>query len=83
MLRWTRSLTPLAATVTALCLAGALASLLAYPARAQSPPACPDPTPTAVVVDAVPIVVESTTDEYFVLYVSHDVDGTEGMSRSQ
>ena len=26
---------------------------------------------------AVPIVVESTTDDYFVLYVSHDVDGTE------
>ena len=25
----------------------------------------------------VPIVVESSTDEYFVLYVSHDVDGTE------
>ena len=28
-------------------------------------------------VDAVPIVVESTTADYFVLYVSHDVDGTE------
>ena len=26
---------------------------------------------------AVPIVVESTTEEYFVLYVKHDVDGTE------
>ena len=40
---------------------------------------CPDPapTPTAVDVTAVPIVVESTTDDYFVLYVSHDVDGTE------
>ena len=40
---------------------------------------CPDPvtTPTAVEVTAVPIVVESTTDDYFVLYVSHDVDGTE------
>ena len=35
----------------------------------------PDPTP--VEVDAVPIVVESTTEEYFVLYVSHDVDGKE------
>ncbi len=33
----------------------------------------PDPTP--VEVDAVPIVVTSTTDDYFVLYVSHDVDG--------
>ncbi len=40
---------------------------------------CPDPapTPTAVAVTAVPIVVESTTDDYFVLYVIHDVDGTE------
>ena len=39
--------------------------------------ACPDgtpPTPTAVPVDAVPIVVTSTTAEYFVLYVSHVVD---------
>ena len=34
-------------------------------------------TPTAVEVTAVPIVVTSTTAEYFVLYVSHDVDGTE------
>ena len=40
---------------------------------------CPDPAPapTAVDVTAVPIVVESTTDDYFVLYVNHDVDGTE------
>ena len=36
-----------------------------------------NPTPTAVAVDAVPIVVTSTTDDYFVLYVSHDVDGTD------
>ena len=35
-----------------------------------------NPTPTAVAVAAVPIVVESTTDDYFVLYVSHDMDGT-------
>ncbi len=35
-----------------------------------------NPTPTAVEVDAVPIMVTSTTDDYFVLYVSHDVDGT-------
>ena len=33
------------------------------------------PTPVAVEVTAVPIVVASTTDEYFVLYVRHDVDG--------
>ena len=41
--------------------------------------ACPDPAPTPTVVDvtAVPIVVESTTDDYFVLYVRHGVDGTE------
>ena len=32
------------------------------------------PTPTLVEVGAVPIVVESTTDEYFVLYVWHDLD---------
>ena len=35
----------------------------------------PDTTP--VEVDAVPIVVTSTPDDYFVLYVSHDVDGKE------
>ena len=35
------------------------------------------PDPTAVAVDTVPIVVESTTAEYFVLYVTFDVDGTE------
>ncbi len=33
----------------------------------------PAPTPTAVAVDAVPIVVPSTTDEYFVLYVVHEM----------
>ena len=33
------------------------------------------PTPTDVAVTAVPIVVESTTADYFVLYVSHDLDG--------
>ena len=36
-----------------------------------------NPTPVAVAVTSVPIVVTSTTDEYFVLYVKHDVDGTE------
>ena len=35
------------------------------------------PDPTQVEVDAVPIVVTSTPDDYFVLYVSHDVDGKE------
>ena len=33
-----------------------------------------DPAPVDVEVEAVPIVVESTTDEYFVLYVRHDLD---------
>ncbi len=36
-----------------------------------------NPTPTAVAVDAVPIVVTSTTADYFVLYVSHDVNDTD------
>ncbi|WP_420622836.1 cadherin-like beta sandwich domain-containing protein [Candidatus Poriferisodalis sp.] len=35
------------------------------------------PTPTTVEVEAVPIVVESTAQEYFVLYVLHDLDGSE------
>lgn len=30
------------------------------------------PVPTAVTVDGVPIVVTSTTDDYFVVYVSHE-----------
>ena len=34
------------------------------------------PTPTDVDVASVPIVVESTMADYFVLYVSHDVDDT-------
>ena len=33
------------------------------------------PTPTVLEVSEVPIVVDSTTADYFVLYVSHDVDG--------
>ena len=36
-----------------------------------------NPTPTAIEIGAVPIAVESTTADYFVLYVRHDVDGTE------
>ena len=32
-----------------------------------------DPTPTSVEVETVPIVVESTVEEYFVLYVLHDL----------
>ena len=36
-----------------------------------------NPSPTTVAVTTVPIVVTSTTDDYFVLYVSHEVDGTD------
>ncbi len=34
----------------------------------------PTPTPTVVEVKAVPIVIDSTTEEYFVLYVRHERD---------
>ena len=62
--------------------ADTLAALLAImPAQAQAqdepqlePCAAAVPTPTAVEVTAVPIVVTSTTADYFVLYVTHDVD---------
>ena len=47
-------------------------------ARAQGSVPCPgggyDPVPVEVAVTAVPIVVASTTADYFVLYVRHDVD---------
>ena len=33
-----------------------------------------EPVPVEVAVEAVPIVVESTTEDYFVLYVRHDLD---------
>ena len=66
-------------------LAVLAALLVVMPASAQAqgndPEPCSgggyNPTPTAVAVEAVPIVVESTAEEYFVLYVTHDVDGTE------
>ena len=45
--------------------------------RADTNMCTPPPTPTDVTVEAVPIVVTSTTDDYFVLYVKHDVDGVE------
>ena len=51
------------------------------PLVAHAQQTCPgtedSPEPVAVPVTAVPIVVTSTTDEYFVLYVTFDVDGTE------
>ena len=44
----------------------------------QPPRACPgtgsDPTPTSIEVKAVPIVVESATGKYYVLYVRHELD---------
>ena len=33
-----------------------------------------DPKPTSIEVEAVPIVVESTNDKYYVLYVRHELD---------
>ena len=75
-----RFLTAAAATRILLALT---APLLIMPASAQAQgndpvEPCPgggyNPTPAAVAVTAVPIVVESTTADYFVLYVSHDVD---------
>ena len=40
----------------------------------QCPGTASGPTPTPVEVEAVPIVVESTTDKYYVLYVRHELD---------
>ena len=52
-----------------------------FPATVEGqgdPEPCPgggyNPAPAVVAVAAVPIVVESTTTDYFVLYVSHEVD---------
>ena len=35
------------------------------------------PTPTKITVSSVPIVIASTTDDYFVLYVTHELDGAD------
>ena len=55
---------------------GATDAVAAVGARAQQ--LCSggsyDPAPTKVEVEGVPIVVESTIDEYFVLYVRYDLD---------
>ena len=70
------SLTGLLLTIALLAL-GVLA--LFAPSNNAQAQACPGagdpPTPTDVTVTAVPIVVESTTADYFVVYASHDVDG--------
>ena len=71
------------AAITIAIIAVALTMLTTHHmASAESADAaCPEgsynPTPTAVTVDSVPIVVDSTDQDYFVLYVSHDMDGTE------
>ena len=67
-------------TVFAAVTVVVLASLLTATVEGQDDPEpCPgggyDPTPVAFEVTAVPIVVESTAEEYFVLYVEHDLDG--------
>ena len=68
------------AAVTVVALASLLTATVEAQSNTQLEP-CPgggyNQTPTAVEVGAVPIVVESTAEEYFVLYVTHDVDGTE------
>ena len=71
-----KSVTGLLLTVALLAL-GVLALFTpSNNAHAQTCPGAGDPpTPTEVAVSAVPIVVESTTADYFVLYASHDVDG--------
>ena len=75
---WCRQRLRCSLTVSALACAALLA---ADGASAQGEPQlepCPgggyNPTPTVVEVAAVPIVVESATTDYFVLYVSHEVD---------
>ena len=70
----------LKASIITLTVAAAIVvatALLESPAYAQTCPGTDDPpTPTEVAVTAVPIVVTSTTADYFVLYTSHEVDGT-------
>ena len=71
----------------ALLVATSLSGAPAAPAQASAPEdnqeesttqdADSSPTPTDISVSEVPIVVTSTTSDYFVLYVSHDVDGNE------
>ena len=77
MLAWRRA----ARIVAFPALLASAAFLVSGAALAQTPAACtatdPGPTPTAVAVDAVPIVVQSTAADYFVLYVRHDGDGVE------
>ena len=83
--RFTR-LASLARSLTASSAAGLLLALAAplvfmpASAQAQGDPEEPcegggyNPTPVEVAVTAVPIVVASTTADYFVLYVRHELD---------
>ena len=72
-------LRPIFAAVTVVLLGSLLTATVEGQGDPQEP--CPgngyNPVPVEVAVTAVPIVVASTTDDYFVLYVKHDVDGTE------
>ena len=69
----------LKASIITLTVAAAIVgatALFGSPAYAQTCPGTDDPpTPTEVAVTAVPIVVTSTTADYFVLYASHEMDG--------
>ena len=73
------SLKPLTGLLPTIALLAMIVLALFAPsnnAQAQTCPGAGDPpTPTEVAVSAVPIVVESTTADYFVLYASHDVNG--------
>ena len=51
------------------------ASTMTVQPASECPRAGSDPAPTPVVVDAVPVVVESTTENYYVLYVLHQLNG--------
>ena len=64
------------AAVTVVVLVSLFPATVEAQGNAQEP--CPgggsEPVPTVVAVTAVPIVVASTTEEYFVLYVRHELD---------
>ena len=65
----------LAATALTAVLIVVFATRMDVSAQAECP--VDAPTPVEVTVTSVPIVVTSTTNDYFVLYVSHDVDGSD------
>ena len=74
-------LSPMSNTLTATPKPTAEPKKAPRSAERGSDGACPGdgaaPTPVEVAVTVVPIVVASTTDDYFVLYVRHDLDGAE------